>query len=352
MWVQLPVNDRGVVEIDGSVGEGGGQMLRSALALSMMTGRPLRMKNIRAKRRKPGLLRQHLACVQAATQICSAQVHGATLGSLELEFVPGPIRGGDYHVAIGTAGSTMLVLQAVLPALLAAPEPSTLQLSGGTHNPMAPPFDFVERAFVGVLKRMGAEIEMYLERPGFYPAGGGSVSVAIDPKELRPLELLQRGELRGRRACALVAGGIPEHVAERELGTIRRRMGWSSSELHIEVCDHSVGPGNALTLELQCDHITEVFSGCGEAGVAAERVARGVIKETNQYLKRDVPVGQYLADQLLLPFVLAGGGSFRTSPPTQHTLTNIEVIQAFVATEIELVMDNQRNVNVEIRWTN
>ncbi len=170
-----------MIELDGSTGEGGGQILRTLLTLAMITGRPFRIRQIRARRAKPGLMRQHLVAVQAAAQICGAEVSGAAVGSQELEFVPGPVQGGDYRFAIGTAGSCTLVLQTVLPALLAADRPSTLQLSGGTHNPMAPPVQFLQRAFCRLLAEMGAQVDVHIERFGFYPAGGGEVTARVSP---------------------------------------------------------------------------------------------------------------------------------------------------------------------------
>src|SRR5262245_2007058 len=160
------------ITIDGSAGEGGGQILRTALALSLVTARPFRIERIRAGRPKPGLLRQHLTAVQAAAKVGAARISGAEVGSLELTFEPTGLRGGAYDFAVGTAGSATLVLQTLLPALLRAREPSQLTIEGGTHNPYAPPFDFLARTFLPVLRRMGAAIEARLEAPGFYPAGG------------------------------------------------------------------------------------------------------------------------------------------------------------------------------------
>ena len=170
-----------MIEIDGSEGEGGGQVLRTALALSCTSGMPFRIMKIRAKRKKPGLMRQHLTAVLAAAQISAAKLSGAEVGSLSLEFVPGPVRAGEYRFAVGTAGSTMLVLQTVLSPLLKASTPSRLILEGGTHNPFAPPFDFVQRALLPLVQRMGPVITATLHRYGFYPAGGGEVEVEIHP---------------------------------------------------------------------------------------------------------------------------------------------------------------------------
>jgi RNA 3'-terminal phosphate cyclase (ATP) len=170
-----------MIELDGSVGEGGGQILRTSLALSMCTGQPVTLNNIRAKRAKPGLMRQHLTCVDAAREVSGAQVQGAELGSQSLAFEPGRVRAGDYRFNVGTAGSCTLVLQTVWPALLLAGERSTLTLQGGTHNPMAPPFHFLERSFAPLVRRLGAGVSLTLRRHGFYPAGGGEMQATVEP---------------------------------------------------------------------------------------------------------------------------------------------------------------------------
>ena len=323
------------ITIDGSEGEGGGQILRTALALALVTGRPFRIERIRAARRKPGLLRQHLTAVHAAAEIGSARVSGAELGSGALSFEPSQIRGGDYHLAVGTAGSATLVFQAVLPALLRAPEPSRLILEGGTHNPYAPPFDFVAKTFLPVLRRMGASIDVRLERYGFYPAGGGRIVVGIDPcPALGRLTLLDRGSSRVQ-ARALIAS-LPETIAKRELSVVRERLGLDRSLCRIETVDSPVGPGNALMIVIEGEPVTEVVTGFGIKGVSAEKVASDACDEAERYVAANVPVGIHLADQLLIPMALAGGGSFRTLPPTAHTLTNVRVIQQFLDVPIAI----------------
>jgi RNA 3'-terminal phosphate cyclase (ATP) len=205
-----------MITIDGSQGEGGGQILRTSLALSLVTGQPFRMERIRAKRQKPGLLKQHLTAVEAAKTVGCAELTGAALGSQTLEFIPGPVTPGNYRFAVGTAGSATLVLQTVLPALLTASGLSTLTLEGGTHNPMAPPFDFLEESFMPMIHRLGPSVELELKRPGFYPAGGGRFHARVQPvKQLSRLDLLDRGTIRTRHAKVLVSK-LPEHVTERD----------------------------------------------------------------------------------------------------------------------------------------
>ena len=337
-----------MLTIDGSQGEGGGQVLRSALALSMVTGTPFRIDQIRARRAKPGLLRQHLTAVQAATQVCGAEVLGASLGSSRLDFKPGKVRPGAYAFAVGTAGSATLVLQTVLPALLTAAEPSTLTLEGGTHNPFAPPFDFLARAFLPLIGRLGPRVTAALERHGFYPAGGGRFNVRIEPvPKLRRLELPERGEVRTRSARALVAR-LPLSIAERELAVVREQLGWSGAELRAEEVGDSAGAANVLMLEIASEHATEVFTGFGERGRRAEDVARQAVDEARACLAAGVPVGERLADQLLLPLALAGGGSFHTTELSQHSRTNLDVIGKFLAVRVEVEAVDRRTWRVRI----
>jgi RNA 3'-terminal phosphate cyclase (ATP) len=322
--------------IDGSQGEGGGQILRTALALSLVTGASFRMEKIRAGRNKPGLLRQHLTAVTAAGEIGGATVDGAALGSRELVFRPGSVRPGAYRFAVGTAGSAGLVLQTVLPPLLTAAGPSTIAVEGGTHNPHAPPFDFLALAFLPLLARMGARVQATLDRPGFYPAGGGQLTVEVTPTPaLRPLTLLERGASRRRRARAIVAN-LPPGIAHRELGVVRDKLGFRPEELEavtLGARDGARGPGNVVLLELESEHVTEVFTGFGEVNVRAEAVADHAVQEARQYLAAQVPLGPYLADQLLVPLALAGGGALRTVPLTRHGTTNLAVIRQLTGAE-------------------
>jgi RNA 3'-terminal phosphate cyclase (ATP) len=331
-----------LVRLDGSMGEGGGQVLRTALALSLTTRRAVEVTKIRAGRQKPGLMRQHLTAVQAAAAVGSAHVKGAEIGSRELRFEPGNIRSGNFEFSVGTAGSTTLVLQTILPALLTAGGPSTVRLRGGTHNPMAPPFDFLVKAFLPLLGRMGARVEADLVCTGFYPAGGGELMVTVAPvARLRPFELLVRGEIWRRRARA-VFSQLPREIATRELSIVSKLLGWEADCLEA-VSVGSAGPGNVLTLELQSDEVTEVFTGFGEKGVPAEAVAEEIVREVRRYLAAGVPVGEHLADQLLLPMALAGAGAFFTTPLSRHATTNIEVIQAFLPIRFDVEADEKGN---------
>ena len=323
-----------MITIDGSQGEGGGQILRTSLALSLITGQPFRLERVRAGRQKPGLLRQHLTAVEAASSVGSAQVSGGSLGSQCLEFQPGQVTPGAYRFAVGTAGSATLVLQTVLPALLTASGPSTLTLEGGTHNPFAPPFDFLAKCFAPLIERMGPRVKLELRRPGFFPVGGGQFQAHIEPvKKLVRLDLLERGAIRRRQARGIVSR-LPAHIAERELALVRQTLGWREDECQVEAVPNPLGPGNALVLVIETEHLTGVFSGFGERGRPAEEVARGAVAAASAWLKTGVPVDEHLADQLLLPMALAGGGSFRTTAPSLHATTNAAIIRRFLPVAI------------------
>ncbi len=331
------------IHIDGSEGEGGGQMLRSALTLSMLSGKPLCMTKIRAGRAKPGLMRQHLVSVQAAERLCSAHVVGAAIGSTELTFSPGLVQAGVFRFAIGTAGSTMLVLQTLLPALLRADAKTTLVIEGGTHNGMAPSSDFIARAFLPQLRRMGADVELIVERLGFYPAGGGAVRVVVKPVPLRVLHLHERGAALGIEARALVLG-LPEKIALRELTEVADRLKLRRGQLHVDQREQRGAMGNALQVIAAFEHVEEVVTSLGERGLSSEAVAANACHEMQAYLAHDAPVGEHLADQLLLPMLVAGGGSFVTAEPSGHLLSNAAVIEAFGMARVVIEALPERNV--------
>lgn len=320
-----------MITIDGSQGEGGGQILRTALALALVTGQAFRIEHIRAGRKKPGLLRQHLTAVEAATRIGNAEAEGAEIGSLKLTFKPGKVSPGDYSFAVGTAGSATLVLQSVLPALMLADGPSVLRLEGGTHNPFAPPFDFLTKTFLPVLNRMGPTVTATLERPGFYPAGGGRFQVSVQPVEkLQPVELLERGPITAKRGQVLVAHLAPD-IGDRQARMLRNKLSWPDDSIKIVSVRNSAGPGNAVMAEIESESVCEVFTGFGERDVPSGKVVGGVIDQVREYLAASAPVGEYLADQLMIPLALAGGGSYRAVKASLHARTNAAVIGRFLA---------------------
>lgn len=319
----------GMIDIDGSQGEGGGQVLRSALALSCATGQPFRISNIRAGREKPGLMRQHLTSLNAAQAISSAEVVGADAGSREVEFRPREVKGGEYHFAVGTAGSTTLVLQAVLPPLLLAKERSRIVVEGGTHTKGAPPFEFFDRALVPVLNRMGARVTASIERYGFYPAGGGRIVVDVEPASgLSPINLRERGKTVSRRAI-VVQGRLPFTIAQRELDVVQRRLGWDVSPRDVRAAEPCIGAGNAVILEVESEGITDVFSAIGEVQRSAESVAQEAADQVRRYLASEAPVGPRLADQLMVVLALAGTSRMVMGPLTRHAATNTEIVGLF-----------------------
>ena len=326
------------VEIDGSRGEGGGQILRTSLALAVLTRRPLRMRKIRAGRARPGLQRQHLACVEAAAQLCGAELSGAELGSQKLDFTPGDKLADELTIDIGTAGSTTLVVQTILIPAIAARHTLHATITGGTHNPLAPPFEFLDRVFLPHLRSMGASVQLQLSRVGVVPSGGGRIELDVARAgPLRPIALVEAGPVIAKRACAIVAR-LPTHVAERELAVVRARLGVAEDDC--EVRDVRGGPANVLMIEAERATSRELVTGHGEKGARAELVAERACDELAAYLASDVPVGEHLADQLLLPMAIAGAGRFRFAGELSlHATTNIDTIRAFVDIAIHVERD-------------
>ena len=334
--------------IDGSQGEGGGQILRSTLALSMCTGTPVRIENIRAGRRKTGLLRQHLACVRASKEITNAKVIGDELGSSMVEFRPGAIKAGAYDFAIGSAGSTSLLFQTVLPALLMADSESIVSFSGGTHNDLAPSFDFIKHCFIPALASINLDIKAELNAYGFMPNGGGKWTATIQPiNGMTALEMMSIGKIQSRQAV-VTQSGVSRSVAERELGRIKKKLQWADDDLRINQVD-SIGPGNVVSLRVSDGSINEVIDVVGAKQLTAERVAGRAIASMKRYLKSGAAVGEYLCDQLLLPLALGNGGRFTTVEPSLHTETNIDVIKMFVDCDIKTNQVNDDLFEVHIK---
>ncbi len=336
------------ITIDGSLGEGGGQILRSSLALSVITQRPVRFERIRAGRAKPGLARQHLTAVRAAAAISGARVEGDELRSTSLTFSPAGLHAGVYRFAVGSAGSTTLVLQTVLWPLLVASGDSEVAVEGGTHNPMAPTFEAMDESLLPLLRRMGARLELEIPNTGFCPAGGGRLVARIGGStQWSALQLSQRGEIRERSARALFAN-LPVGVARRELAEVARRLDWSPSKLRCDRRD-SDGPGNALVLRIDAEHTTTIVSEIGSRGVSAERVAAAACRRMQAFIDADVPVDAHTADQLLLPMALAGGGGFTTVAPTDHTTTNAKIIERFLPVRIDIESIDRLRHRIEVK---
>ncbi|MBI4832067.1 MAG: RNA 3'-terminal phosphate cyclase [Candidatus Lindowbacteria bacterium] len=342
-----------MIRIDGSFGEGGGQILRSSLSLSLVTGTPVTLEKIRAGRGKPGLMRQHMTAVKAAAEIGGAEVSGNEPGSQNLVFKPHRIKAGSYRFAVGSAGSCTLILQTILPALIMADGPSEVELEGGTHNMMAPPFDFLKRTFLPLLERIsGASISFELARHGFYPAGGGLVKVCVKPsstKAVDELSLLERGRILRREGVAMVSK-LSNDIAKRELKKLQEILGWEESEMRLARVTDSPGPGNVVMAEVSSEcGVTKIVSSFGKIGIPAEKVAADAAEQIQAYINANVPVGRHLADQLLLPMALWGGGEFRTMPLTPHATTNLHVIKKFLDISAGIVEEQDGAVKVRIK---
>jgi RNA 3'-terminal phosphate cyclase (ATP) len=330
-----------MIEIDGSQGEGGGQMLRTALSLSGITRKGFRIHNIRKSRSKPGLMRQHLVAVQAAARIASAELAGDQLGSCELTFVPSRVRAGNYHFDIGTAGSTPLVLQTIVPPLLHAGAVSRLSLVGGTHVPFSPSWHYLDEVFAPTLRRLGARVLFTLDSCGFYPKGGGRVRCEVEAAErLQPLRAEQRGRLLHVTGYSAV-GNLPRSIAERQSQAALRRLTeglHADVPMEVEICELKIyGQGTFIFLKAQYEEAVAGFTALGARGKPAEEVGEEAAFELINHHHSGMPIDQHLADQLVLYLAQAEGPSiFATSRITGHLETNLAVAGLFIDFTSEL----------------
>lgn len=340
-----------IIEIDGSYGEGGGQILRSALSLSIITGTPFRLVNIRAGREKPGLRPQHLTSVQAATTISDAEVDGTKVGSLALEFAPRAAKAGNYQFDVGTAGAVMLIFQTLLPPLCRAAEESQIFLRGGTHVPFSPPFHFVAEVFLPMVARMGVKADVNLLKAGWNPKGGGEVTATIAPAAARlPLNLTERGTLRRVTVYALLSN-LPDHIAQRErdaAANLLRDRREIQPRLEIQRLP-STGEGTMVALVAEFENTVVGFSAMGQIGKRAERVAEEAVRPFLKFLQSDATVDSHLADQLLLYMALAGGHSrIVTNELTAHVRTNIWLIEKFLPVQFEVEGELGKRAVIEV----
>ncbi len=321
------------VTIDGSHGEGGGQILRTSLSLSALTGCPVELVRIRAGRSRPGLQPQHLASLRAAAGLCAARLEGAEIGSGRLRFAPqAPPAPGAYHFAIGTAGAAPLVLQTVLLPLALAPDASRVTITGGTHVSHAPTADYLERVYLPTLERHGLTASSLSPRAGFFPKGGGVVQAEIAGGAAPlPITLTERGELRALTALVLTAG-LPATVAERGIIAVRQELGRLPVELTVETREAaSVGPGAAVMLVADCQGGPAGFSAIGERGKRMETVAEEACRAFRAWWETGAACEEHLADQLALPMALTAGESrWTTSRVTEHLRTVLWVIPQFL----------------------
>ncbi|HEY7745226.1 MAG TPA: RNA 3'-terminal phosphate cyclase [Desulfuromonadales bacterium] len=328
-----------MIRIDGAAGEGGGQVLRSALTLSLLTGKPFEIVHIRAGRHKPGLMAQHLRAVAAAAAVAGARVEGAHPGSTTLVFVPTAIRPGHYRFEIGTAGSTSLVLQTILLPLAFAHGTSAIEISGGTHVAWSPCFHYLELHWLPYLREMGVAAELTLVRAGFYPRGGGQVTARIRPASLlRRLSLVERGRLT-RIFCLSAVSHLDQSVAERQSRAALARLAGLTGQIEFRnISLPAPGKGTVFLTLAEFEHARCCYFSLGERGKPAERVAGEAVDAFLAFLDTDGAIDEFLADQLLLPLALAQGTSeMRTARVTPHLRTNAEVIHRFLSARIEII---------------
>jgi len=320
-----------IVLVDGSTGEGGGQILRTSLALSCITGKSLHIENIRAARRNPGLAKQHLSCVQAARQICDGQCQGAALSSRVLDFQPGLVQGGDFYFDIGSAGSASLVIQTVLPALFLADKPSTVTVTGGTHNPLAPPFDFLCETFLPAIATAGFRGNCKLIRHGFFPAGGGKITFDIQPWRQQPCKIIDLCEpdTRPQIYARIYTAKLPAHIAQRQRKLLLESKLEIQNVEHIEVTD-SDGPGNCVMIRVCNGSRTTVFTAFGMRGKPSQKVISEVVGLAKDFLASGAAVDRFLADQLLIYMAMSKAGCCTTNELSSHLLTNMEIIKKFL----------------------
>ncbi|WP_159064816.1 RNA 3'-terminal phosphate cyclase [Thaumasiovibrio subtropicus] len=342
------------VVIDGSQGEGGGQIVRTSLTLAMLLGKPIEIVNVRAKRKKPGLLRQHLACALAAAEICGGNLQGAELGSQQFRFTPGKINAGEYRFRIATAGSTVLLAQTLLPALALADAPSRIYFEGGTHNDLSPSLCFLQHSYLPLLTRMGVTTEIQRELVGFNPSGGGKWTLDILPtQQLMPLNLdtpLLPVETEEGKApiqmmpsqtpdshfkIKVLVNGLSPDVAAAEIAAVRESRRWKHAAEEVAHVQ-ATGPGNSLQIHIPTSSHTHLFEFFGAYGRPAQQVAKRAAGRAKQFLRSDVTVEHYLADQLLLPLALAGDSHFTTTKPSLHTETNAKIIKQLTGCEITI----------------
>ena len=326
------------IHIDGSSGEGGGQILRTALALATLLGKPVKIDNIRANRQKPGLKTQHLAGVLALAAITEAEISGACLHSTSLTFAPRTIKGGRYRFEISTAGAASMLLGSILPPLLLASEDSEIVITGGTHVPFSPPFDYLAGVFMPILKRLGADVSLELVRCGFYPRGGGMIRVQVVAcRDLRGLQLKERGPLKGLYVTAGSAN-LPDHIARREIKFIEETLGKYREKIRSNPCVcQADSPGNFVSLVADYAGAAAGFDALGQRGKPAEEVASEVCREFSRFENTRATVDSHLADQIVLYMALAcGESSFITPEITSHLATNIDIIKRFLPARIEV----------------
>jgi RNA 3'-terminal phosphate cyclase (ATP) len=325
------------VFIDGSIGEGGGQVLRTSLTLSCITGKRLHIENIRANRPKPGLGKQHVVCAEAAKEVCGARCSGTSIGSMTLDFEPGTVRSGNFYFDIGSAGSASLVMQTILPVLFTADKQSIVTVTGGTHNTWAPPFDFIRDSFLPAIAMAGFKSDCRLMQYGFYPAGGGKIVFDIQPccnnsgDSIDLYEPIKEAKISAK----IYTSKLPVQIADKQ------RKLLLCSGLNIETIEHidvtdSISAGNCIAIGIAGNNRRIIFTGFGAKGKPSEKVINEVTTEARDFLNSDAAIDHYLADQLLIYMAIRKKGRFTTNLLSKHLTTNIEVIKKFLPADFAI----------------
>lgn len=327
-------------EIDGSYGEGGGQLLRTSVALAAITGQPARLYNIRAKRSNPGLAPQHLAAVKAVAALCSAEVEGLTVKSREITFRPGSIQGGQFEFAVGTAGSITLVLQAALPVAVVCAEPSRITITGGTDVRAAPPLDYFRHVLLPLLSRIGVRAKIEVLCRGYYPRAGGRITVDVEPsRTLKPLVMVEPGDLAGIRGFAHISN-LPAHIVHRMAASALAELSAFPAPAIDQVVldgEKAIGSGGAIVLAADKNGTRLGASAIAQRGIPAERLG----SLAGQLLREEILSGATLdihaSDQVLIYLALAGGASsFLARSLSSHTATTMWLLQQFLPVRFDI----------------
>jgi RNA 3'-phosphate cyclase len=341
-----------MIVIDGSLGEGGGQILRTSIALSAITQTPVKIINIRRNRPKPGLAAQHVTGIKAVSNLCSAHTKGLNIGSIEIEFTPHNLIGGSHKLDIGTAGSITLVLQACLPAALCSPHSTLLELTGGTDVKFAPPIDYFRYIIAPLLEKMGAGFDFLEIRRGYYPKGGGYLKLKINPpsKTLKPLLLTAPGQFKQASGIINIAN-LPDHISRRMEGTaqeeFKKNFKDTSLDLRYDNKPGSLSSGVGLTLWANFENAVIGASALGERGIPAEKLAKSAVQNLFTEIQAGAAVDVYAADQLLIYLAIGKGNILARQPLSNHAVTNISVIEQFYGDIFKKTIKDKL-VNIEI----
>lgn len=340
-------------EIDGSVGEGGGQILRTSLAMSALLKKPIHIKNIRAGRREPGLQAQHLTCVNALAQITNAEVKGGFLGSKELFFIPKSIQSGNYKFDVSdvkaSAGSVSLVLQAIFLPLALSGERSKIRLLGGTHVPWSPPIHYLQLVYLPIIAKMGINADIKVINWGWYPKGGGNVEVEINSAKLNNLHLTERGSLRNIK-CICAVSNLPISIAQRQKDRVSEVLKSRNIEADFDIINApSRGQGTGTFIFAEFDNSIAGFSSLGVKGKMAEQVADEACEDLFKFIDSQMAIDEHLADQLIPLMALSRGiSSFTTSKISMHLLTNIYVAECFLPVKFHISAEKDQPGEVTV----